>query len=177
TDVPGVDPTTNDYNWFAGVTPTLLADEINLDSDPKQIEMMLRTSRLVKGWANRRVPALLGAEPGTEAEQLLNSRSGRIHLFPAIPPELTIAFRDLQARGGFEVSAERVNGEVTFLQIRSRRDVECRLMNPWPGRKVVVRMIPDGSAVPHRMDNENGECIRFAAHKDNVYAISTAEKQ
>ncbi|MBX7259788.1 MAG: hypothetical protein K1Y02_25765, partial [Candidatus Hydrogenedentes bacterium] len=40
TDVPGVDPTTNDYNWFAGVTPTLLADEINLDSDPKQIEMM-----------------------------------------------------------------------------------------------------------------------------------------
>lgn len=172
TDVPGVNPIGKDYNWFAGVTPTLLADEVNLDSDPRQIEMMLRTSRLVKGWANSRVPPLLGAEAGTDTEQLLNSRSGRIHLFPAVPEAACVAFRDLQARGGFEVSAERVNGEVTFVQIHSRRNVECRLVNPWPAREIVVRKLSDGHTVLHDTDKEHGMYIRFAAQQGAVYAVS-----
>ena len=122
TDVRGVNPIGVDYNWFAGFTPTLLADEINLDSPPEQKEIMLRTARLVKGWAAPAVGPLLASDKGTAVEQLINSRSGRIYLFPAIPPETTIAFRDMQARGGFEVSAECVKGQVTFVQLHAREE-------------------------------------------------------
>jgi hypothetical protein len=172
TDVPGVDPVGHEYNWFAGVTPTLLADEINLDSSPERIELMLRTARLVKGWANNRVAPLLGAEKGTAAEQLINSRSGRIHLFPAVPNNATVAFRDMQARGGFEISAEYVRGEVTFVQVKSRRDGPCHLMNPWPGRDVAIRNPGSDSLVSYEADGQHGDCLVWFTEEGAVYTVS-----
>jgi len=174
TDVVGVDPTGVDYNWFAGFTPTLLADEINLDSPPERKEIMLRTARLVKGWAVGQVGPLLGKVKGTGPEQLINSRSGRIHLFPAIPPQATIAFRDMQARGGFEVSAECVRGRVTSVQLRARRTVPCRLMNPWPGQAVAIYDSATQQRVPHEIDNARGECVTFPARKGHVYRAQPA---
>ncbi|MBN2562472.1 MAG: hypothetical protein JXQ75_16220 [Phycisphaerae bacterium] len=171
TDVLGVDPTGVDYNWFAGFTPTLLADEINLDSPPQQREMMLRTARLVKGWAVGQVAPLLGEPKGTGTEQLINSRSGRIYLFPAVPPDATIAFRDMQARGGFEVSAECVRGRTTYVQVRARRAVPCRLMNPWPGHTVVIYHAATQERVPHETDNARGECVTYPAVKGHVYRV------
>ncbi len=106
TDVRDVNPLGVEYNWFAGVTPTILADEINLDSDPQKIEMMLHTARMTKGWRNHYVFVLLGDKKGIEVENLINSRSGRIHLFPGIPDSATVGFKALQARGGFEVTSE-----------------------------------------------------------------------
>jgi len=163
TDMAGVNPLGVGYNWFAGVYPTILADEINLDSPPEEKEIMLRSARLTKGWPNNFIFHLLGREfdPALtyngyskpkpvdshealmgiltdEPERLLNSRSGSIHLFPCVPENSTVGFRRFQARGGFLVTAERIGGETTTVQIESRRNIRCRLVNPWPGSEVVL---------------------------------------
>ena len=189
TDVRDVNPLGVEYNWFAGVTPCLLADEFNLDSDAKQKEMMLRTARLVHGWANDWVAPLLGTRKEIvwdvwkannlvaghfTPEELINSRSGRIHLFPAIPRNTTVAFRDMQARGGFEVSAECLEGEVTYVLVRSRRNLECQIMNPWPGRGIEVRGEQTRAKVPHRLDTSRGECVNFTTKPGNSYRIMPA---
>lgn len=171
TDVRDVRPIGVDYNWFAGFTPALLADEINLDSPPAQKEIMLRTARLVKGWAVGQIGPLLGAVRGIGTEQLVNSRSGRIHLFPAVPDGTHIAFRDMQARGGFEVSAECRDGKVTFVRLRARRAVLCRLMNPWPGRPVTVYDDTTRQRVSHEIVKTAGECVTFNAETEHVYAV------
>jgi hypothetical protein len=176
TDVAGVDPTViKSYNFFAGVAPTLLADEINLDSPPEQREMMLRTARLVKGWQNHSVPIVLAAAKGITPEQLINSRSGRIHLFPAVPPDVAVAFHDMQARGGFEVSAECRQGKVTFVEIHARRNVSCRIMNPWPGQAVAVNEEDTRSVVPYQQDVSNGECLVFPTEAGKTYRLAPKE--
>jgi hypothetical protein len=201
TDVAGVNPLGFTYNFFAGVMPAILADEINLDSDPATQETMLRTARLVRGWLNPMVYHLLGAHPDTvqgglggvyfsdtadrpiatpehlldvvtgEPERLLNSRSGRLHLFPCVPDGATLAFRDFQARGGFLVSAECAGGQTTFLRIQARRTLPCPLMNPWPGRAVRIRDEETGAPAPHRTDTTRGECLVFAAQSGHSYLV------
>ena len=98
-----------DHPWYAGVYPTTLADEITLDSSPALREQMIRTANSAPAAPNAEVLVLLGACPETAAslgrgkpralttvealraeidrfpERLLNSRSGRIHLFPCVP--------------------------------------------------------------------------------------------
>jgi len=171
TDVRDVNPIGVNYNWFAGNYPTRLADEINLDSPPEQKELMLRTARLVKGWKMEDVGPLLGTVKGTDPEQLINSRSGRIHLFPAVPPQTTIAFRDMQARGGFEVSAECIQGKVTYIHLRARRNVTCRIMNPWPGKKVQIRELFTEKVISHELDMSQGECTIFLAQRGREYVL------
>lgn len=198
------------YNYYPGYYPCILADEVNRDSPPEEIAMMLRTARLVRGWLREAVPLLLGAVKiggslgdwngwgdwdgsgrnitlsensslkewlGMETEQdifpesLLNSRSGRIYLFPDAGPDETIAFRGFQARGGFLVTAEMINGHTTFFRVCARRNETCRLMNPWPGKAVVVRDETDGAAVPHNVDTARGECLVFTARAGRTYSI------
>lgn len=204
-DVAGVNPFGNLFNYFHGVAPTLLADQIHLDSDPAEIDTMLRTAQLVGGWQNQAVFHLLGAYPGlrkgvlamqyfdakpdepidtaekllavvaVEPERLLNSRSGRIHLFPCVPKGSTVAFRNFQARGGFLVSAEMREGRITFVRIAARRDVACQVMNPWPGQRVVVRREGDGQLVPHEVDTARGECLVFDAQSGCSYLVEVRQ--
>ncbi|HEX3857074.1 MAG TPA: hypothetical protein VHY30_07250 [Verrucomicrobiae bacterium] len=62
-----------------------------------------------------------GAEIGGDAETLLNSRSGRINLFPAVLPSSEVAFRNFQASGGFLVSAAKNAGGIYYVEIQARR--------------------------------------------------------
>lgn len=171
TDVRDVDPIGAEYNFFAGFTPALLADEINLDSPDDQKELMLRTSRLVKGWLAGQVAPLLANAQGVEPEQLINSRSGRIHLFPAVPKETTIGFRDMQARGGFEVSAEYMRGRVTYVQLCARQKTQCEIMNPWPGQAAMVYDETARRPVPCKITGAPRECLAFPARKGHVYRL------
>ena len=117
-----------DHFGEAAEYPTILADEINLDSPKEQRDMMLRTARkLATAGTTPQTLILLGvpAEPmwdDFDAETLLNSRSGRMHLFPAIAPKTEMAFHNFQARGGFLVSAARNAEGVYFLEVQPRRD-------------------------------------------------------
>ncbi len=197
-DVAGVDPTAQGYNFFPGVMPTVLADQITLDSGPDEIDTMLRTASSTGGWKNQDVYHLLGAFPDRikgvpaaefnpakpdvlldtpeaclnaferEPERLLNSRGGSIHLFPCVPPDYTVAFRRFQARGGFLVSAEMRHGTVTHVCIEARRNVPCVFANPWPGETVEVRT---GEGVAVQVSTE-GARLTFAAQAGEAYQLS-----
>lgn len=170
TDVVGVDSTEKPYGWFAGLYPTLVGDDVNLDSPLEERELMLRTVKKVKCVLGHTVTPLLGEKEGFETEQLINSRSGRIHLFPAVPSDADVAFRGMRARGGFEANAEMIKGQVSYVSITSQRDVECSLMNPWPGGR--VRIIDcEGKTVDHKVDTSNGECLVFDAKSMHSYEI------
>ena len=181
--IAGVEPKHVDADHFgeAAQYPTLLSDDINLDSPEEQREMMLRTcEKLSTAWTTGQTRMLLGIPAKSmwtslDGETLLNSRSGRIHLFPAVEPETEIAFRNFQARGGFLVSAARNAQGVYFLEVQPRRDNSCRIMNPWPGRPVVVREVGKAEPVAVRIDRSNGECIVFSAIAGQQYSIEAHE--
>jgi hypothetical protein len=178
--IRGVEPVHVDADHFgeAPQYPTILADEINLDSPAELKETMLRTARKLSNAGTTAQTLILLGEPATktmwnlfDAESLLNSRSGRIHLFPAVKPGSAVAFRNFQARGAFVVSAAKDEKDVYFLEVRARREGVCRIMNPWPGKPVVIHEAGDSGPVAVRIDKGNGECLEFPAAADRTYSI------
>ena len=112
--------------------------------------------------------------PGTE--RLLNSRSGRIHLFPCVPDWAQVAFRNFQARGGFLVSAAKTDKGVGQVEITARRTLPCQIMHPWPDAasarlRVRVTDTCTSHVIPHEVDASNGTCIVFPAEKGHTYRI------
>ena len=191
--------TRGDHFMFTGYYPVNLADEINLDSPQALKDLMTRTADVLGNarcwepyvltgtcrdeiprryaYGARKIadyPTLLG-EIVEAPERLINSRSGRIHLFPSVPDWTTCAFEGLRARGGFFVSAEMRNGAVEGeVLVESVRDVECQLMNPWPGRPVRVVDAESGEAVDFALDASNGECVRFPTRAGGRYIVKRA---
>lgn len=201
-EMPDLEPIRlpGDHFGDAATYPAILADEINLDSPHALREMMIRTTRRLPSGNTNETLTLLGVPlpevnpPGAgaphhttsrrrfDAETLLNSRSGRIHLFPvpiwdppavdAISKKDEVAFRNFQARGGFLVSACKNADGVYYVEIAARRDNTCCLMNPWPGKRVVVRKTENFEVVPSRLDTSNGECVIFGAISGRKYSVS-----
>ncbi len=181
--MPGVEPRhlPRDHFGDAAAYPTLLADEINLDSPKEQQDMMIRTVQVLPSGTTAATLLLLGVPPapegsrrsrsGDDAETLLNSRSGRIYLFPAVAPSAEVAFRNFQARGAFLVSACKDAQRVYHVEIQARRDLPCQLMNPWPGRPVVVHEVGRTQPVAVQLDQRNSECLVFAALANHTYQV------
>src|SRR5258706_5016967 len=183
---PGVEPRrlSDDHFGEPAMYPTLLADEINLDSPQEQKDMMLRTVQTLRSaGVSGATLLLLGVPPdtttttrrrrGEDAETWLNSRSGRIHLFPMKSRTDEAAFHNFQARGGFLVSACKNADGVYHVEIQARRDNQCQLMNPWPGKSVVVRDLGKKEFVAIQLDTSNGECLVFPAQAGHKYSIET----
>jgi hypothetical protein len=207
-EMPDLEPMRlpTDHFGDAASYPALLADEINLDSPPEQKQMMIRTVVSLPSGSTDPTLIVLGADPpapdppagneygpaaranrprrraAVDAETLLNSRSGRIHLFPvavwdppavdAISKKDEVAFRNFQARGGFLVSACKNAEGVYHVEIESRRDLPCQLMNPWPGKQVTVREAGNAASVPVQVDSKNGECLIFPTHAGRKYLVT-----
>ncbi|MBN2355898.1 hypothetical protein JXO59_07280, partial [candidate division KSB1 bacterium] len=176
--IRGVQPqyVSGDHNIGEAVEyPTVLADEINLDSPREQRDMMIRSAQILKASDTSDLTMiLLGAvqKPWSHnAETLLNNRSGRMHLFPAISPTTEVAFRNFQTRGGFLVSAAKNAREVYYFEIQARRDNVCRIMNPWPGRPVNIREIGNTKPMAVQVDKSNGECLIFMAMANHKYIV------
>ncbi|MCX6559233.1 MAG: hypothetical protein NTZ26_01840 [Candidatus Aminicenantes bacterium] len=67
-------------------------------------------------------------------EMLLQSHTGTIRVFPAVPASWSeVEFRGLRADGAFLVSAKRVGGAVTEVTIRSEKGGMLRLESPFAG--------------------------------------------
>jgi alpha-L-fucosidase 2 len=67
-------------------------------------------------------------------EMLLQSHTGTIRLFPALPASWAeAAFDGLRADGAFLVSARREGGRVTEVRIRSEKGGTFKLANPFTG--------------------------------------------
>ena len=142
-------------NLIPQLYPVFLADEITLDTHDERREIMERTIPRMTGWGGvGRAQLLLGLNHELSPEALLNSRSGRLHLFPAATPEVDVGFRRFLARGAFEVSAERVGGEVSPLYVTSRLGNDLRLANPWPSREIEAWDLTAGEKVVVEADPE-----------------------
>jgi alpha-L-fucosidase 2 len=63
---------------------------------------------------------------------LIQSHTGVLKLFPAIPEEWKdVRFTTLRAEGAFLVSARMVKGEVTAVDILSEKGGELKIDNPF----------------------------------------------
>jgi hypothetical protein len=190
--MPDVEPRSDprDHPFIAVTYPTILADEINLDSPQELKDLMARTAQnapvrnsagtlLLLGMPSNSAGGRRGEGGSTfgggggalDPEAMLNSRSGRIHVFPVVAPNAELAFHNFQARGGFLVSAARNAAGTYYLEIQARRDVPCKLMNPWPGKPVTVREVGKTEPVPVQIDRSNGECLLFAAIANPKYQV------
>jgi len=65
-------------------------------------------------------------------EMLLQSYSGAIRIFPAIPPAWKdVSFKTLRAEGAFLITAERAAGRTERVEITSEKGGLCRIENPF----------------------------------------------
>lgn len=73
-------------------------------------------------------------------EMLIQSHTGIIKIFPAIPKDWNeVEFKNLRADGAFLVSAKREKGSVSFIEIFSEKGGECILDNPFDENKIEIR--------------------------------------
>ena len=100
-------------------------------------------------------------------EMLLQGYHGLIRLFPALPDHRDAAFRNLQAEGSLLVSAERKNGIVSFVKIKSLRPQSFQLLNPWKeGQTVYLNGNPIVLEHHHAFTVETGEEILLTCTPD-----------
>jgi alpha-L-fucosidase 2 len=83
------------------------------------------------------------AVPAGLNEMLLQSHSGTMRVFPAVPDSWKdVEFRNLRAEGAFLVSAVRRNGKVTRLEVVSEKGGPLRLVSPKTGQILTVTFRP-----------------------------------
>ena len=83
------------------------------------------------------------AEAAGVQEMLLQSQSGVIEVFPAVPAAWRdVSFTTLRAMGGFLVSADRAGGKVRSIEILSEHGGKCRVLSPWTGKELVLQLRP-----------------------------------
>ena len=94
-------------------------------------------------------------------EMLLQSHTGVIRVFPAIPSAWQEAsFENLRAQGAFLVSATMKEGQVSELRIRAEQGGRLRLMLP----ASLVHAVKDGASLNGELfetDMQKGEEIVF----------------
>jgi hypothetical protein len=187
--------TRGDHGMYPGFYPVTLADEINLDSPQEEKDLIARTADAIGHGNNASAYVLVGKSPddvprryaygaqriedhralasqiSAVPERLMNSRSGRIHLFPAVPGWTVAAFRSFLARGGFEVSAARDESGIRAVTVKARRSIPLCLMNPWTGRRPAVTDLTSGRKIAYTMDTANGECIVLHAEAGHTYSF------
>ncbi len=89
-------------------------------------------------------------------EMLLQSHSGTIEVFPAIPAQwANVGFEKLRAQGAFIVSAQRENGKNRLVEIIAEKGGTCKLKNPFGKNTCSIKASWEG-----QMDC-NGEVIEI----------------
>lgn len=76
--------------------------------------------------------------PNTINEMLCQGHGGTLRIFPVWPLAKDARFGNLRVDGAFLVSAERNNGILMQVRIVSEKGKKCRLVNPWPGKGVLI---------------------------------------
>lgn len=77
-------------------------------------------------------------------EMLLQSHTGTVRIFPAIPDSWkNVSFNNLRAMGGFLVSAIRENGKVTKLRVYSEKGGHLTILSPIDGKVLNYETKPE----------------------------------
>jgi hypothetical protein len=176
-DVAGAKPV--EYNIAVPLTAVFWGDDIGLDSPPEQIELMKRTLRLINVWVPHRgylsrTRTRLGmydAADGIGLENLLQSHTGVVRVFPAVPDTFSGGFENLGAQGAFVVSAEREPKGVKAITVKSLAGNPCVLANPWPTGIALIRDEASGKTIEFKSDAGK---VRFDTERDHTYRIVNA---
>jgi alpha-L-fucosidase 2 len=95
---------------------------------------------------------------------LLQSDHGFIHVFPNWNLRKEARFTTLRARGGVLVSSHASQGRVQYVALRSEKDSQVAIRNPWPG------------SVPKLLDGK-GEAVAFTtAGQQLAFAARAGEE-
>jgi hypothetical protein len=105
-------------------------------------------------------------------EMLLQSYTGTIHLFPAVPQDWEGQFR-LHAVGRFVVSAARADKRATYAVIESQGGEPCRMVNPWPG---LVGSLYRHSEGWSQIETLEGAMWTFATEPGGIYLLLPQDK-
>jgi hypothetical protein len=164
-DVAGAQPV--EYNIAVPLSAIFWGDDIGLDSPPEQRAVAERTLRLINVWEPhrgylkgvRRRLGIFDPADGMALENLLQSHTGILRVFPAVPPEFEGGFENLGAEGGFIVAANRANGRVQTVVLESLAGQPCIMAFPWPDGKTVITDVTTAQpmAVQVTTDSPNGK--------------------
>lgn len=96
-------------------------------------------------------------------EMLLQSHTGVIRVFPAIPSDWKdVSFENLRAMGAFLVSAEKKNGNVSKVEVVSEKGGKLRMAVPFNGEfKVSVNREYTSKDGIIEMEMKTRECVEF----------------
>jgi Glycosyl hydrolase family 95 catalytic domain/Glycoside hydrolase family 95, C-terminal domain len=177
-DVAGAQPM--EYNIAVPLTAVFWGDDIGLDSPPEQLELMKRTLEVIDVWKPHQgylktVRKRLGIyEPGDgiAMENLLQSHTGVIRVFPAVPEDFEGGFENLGAQGAFVVGAGRGKEGVRNVTISSLAGNPCVLANPWPGAAVKVTCIQTGK---ESHASEEAGLLRFDTRPEQTLLVEPQE--
>jgi hypothetical protein len=173
-DVAGAQPI--QYNIAVPLSSVFWGDDIGLDSPPDQIELATRTLRQIDVWEPHRfylakVRKRLGIyEPadGLSLENLLQSHTGTIHVFPTVPEAFEGGFENLGAQPAFIVSSERQKSGVQSVSLTSLAGNDCPLANPWPESPAQVIDVTSGDNISFQTE---GKVLRFATAPNHTYRV------
>jgi hypothetical protein len=131
---------------------------------------------LTQAWDSRYItmePIATDAHTVTTAisEMLLQSYSGKIRVFPAVPPRWPACrFARLRAAGAFLVSAERRDRATAYVAVESLAGRPCSVVNPWPEEPVRIKDLRTGDVTLQR-----GAEIRFPTAPGGRYLLSRGD--
>jgi hypothetical protein len=174
-DVAGAKPI--EYNIAVPLSAVFWGDDIGLDSPPEQIELARRTLRLINVWEPhrgylvtcRRRLGIYNPADGLSLENVLQSHTGIIHVFPVVPEGFAGGFENLGAQGAFVVAGERLKDAVRSVTLTSLAGNPCALANPWPGAQVQVVDLATAQPIPATLDKR---IIRFPTNPNRRYKIT-----
>jgi alpha-L-fucosidase 2 len=107
-------------------------------------------------------------------EMLLQSHSGVIHVFPALPSTWAdVGFVHLRARPGVNISAKRAGGETRWVTFSASRDLTLKVRNPWPDEPIanLVAIDPTYDDAPVAMTLDREDNLVFALTADRAVLL------
>jgi hypothetical protein len=175
-DIEGAEPV--EYNIPVPLSSVFWGDETGLDSPPETVELAKRTLAEINVWEPHRgylsrVRARLGIYDSKDtlgAEHLVQSHTGCIRVFPAVPADFAGGFENVGAQGAFVVSAKRSAAGTDEIMVESLAGNPCVIANPWPDSAHVI----DTTGGSQVKQDQTGAYLGFATTAGHVYRVEKA---
>jgi hypothetical protein len=161
-DVAGAEPI--EYNIPVPLSAVFWGDDISLDSPLETLKMARSTLEQINVWEPhrfylakvRRRLGIWNPGDGLGLENVLQSHTGVLRVFPCVPDEFQGGFENLGAQGAFVVASNRDETGVEWIEVLSLAGNPCLLAPPWPAGETTIA------------DKESGELIRMQAIERNL---------
>jgi alpha-L-fucosidase 2 len=170
----GIEPM-GDANWNSlQGSETYYTSAVRVGFDPDTILTRLKRAILTTKTANLFIPhggggiEMLSPVTSSINEMLLQGYEGVMRVFPNWPVTRDAKFENLRTYGAFLVSSEIKNSSVEFIRITSEKGRECKLLNPWSNRAILIEKAAESGMVPFE---QTGSTILFNTEPGKTYLI------